>query len=140
MFLSQVRSNASYREQVGAFMESGRQVLIVVADMLVVTSSQLSFSKNCVDEMLKSRKGDAFSPIILFVVHFPPEWLHMDSRYDALFLNDWQYAYIDSLGITSDLASGGSQITMSSHCKSWIEVRQSCANLVRTQQDNSVGL
>jgi hypothetical protein len=33
------------------------------------------------------------------IAHFPPEWLQFESSYNCILSNNWDYTYIDSLGI-----------------------------------------
>jgi hypothetical protein len=66
--------------------------------MSVCTQSQVNVCRNNIDSLLPnfSRK------MSLIVLHFPPE-MGFSSRpcYHAIFLNNWDFIYIDSLGVTT---------------------------------------
>lgn len=70
--------------------------------MSVCTQSQVNVCRNNIDSLLPnfSRK------LALVVLHFPPE-MGFSSRpcYHAIFLNDWDFIYIDSLGVTTGTAT-----------------------------------
>jgi hypothetical protein len=70
--------------------------------MSVCTQSQVNVFRNNVDSLL----SDLSRKMAFVVLHFPPE-MGFSSRpcYHAVFLNDWDFIYIDSLGVTTGSAT-----------------------------------
>eukprot|EP00026_Physarum_polycephalum_P000017 Phypoly_transcript_00017.p1 GENE.Phypoly_transcript_00017~~Phypoly_transcript_00017.p1 ORF type:complete len:3587 (+),score=621.73 Phypoly_transcript_00017:1211-10762(+) len=79
-----------------------RRILIFVADMSVCTQSQVNVCRNNIDSLLPNSSRQ----MALVILHFPPE-MGFSSRpcYHAIFLNNWDFIYIDSLGVTTGTAT-----------------------------------
>ena len=69
--------------------------------MSMCTQSQVNVFRNNVDSILPSSSRK----MVLVVLHFSPE-MGLSSRpcYHAIFLNDWDFIYVDSLGVTTGAA------------------------------------
>jgi hypothetical protein len=87
-----------------------------MADMRYVTDHQLNFFRESVDKRMDAIKGYALffypvnfffwnsrvfseKPFVITVVFHPPEWTQLGVGYHAVFIDDWDFTYIDSLGV-----------------------------------------
>ncbi len=75
-------------------------LLVTVVDMSVCSAAMINMAMDAIDSNIR---GDQSTVVIL---HLPPEMNLVQSPcYNAIFLNGWEYIYIDSLGLLSDLES-----------------------------------
>jgi hypothetical protein len=82
---------------------SSQSIMICVADMSVCTVSQVNYFRNAVDY---SSMHDT-TKLVILILHYPPELnILSKSCYHAIFLNRWDYIYIDSLGVTTGTDEG----------------------------------
>lgn len=75
--------------------------------MSVCTQSQVNVFRNSVDEMLWENSNK----MAIVILHFPPE-MGISSRpcYHAVFLNQWDFMYVDTLGVTTGQAKEDEQL------------------------------
>jgi hypothetical protein len=68
--------------------------------MRVCTQSQVNVFKNCVDKCHKDQEIARYFFVI--VAHFPPEMgLAARPCYHAVFVKNWDFIYVDALGVTT---------------------------------------
>lgn len=74
-----------------------KKLLLCIADLNVCSASQINFLRSTVDTIVQP------SRLVVFLLHLPPEMLllHSLAASNAVFVNGWNYAYVDSLGISS---------------------------------------
>lgn len=109
MFISasSIASIAKFNEKLEEFFKTHKEILVITADMRNRSESQLNDLKWEVDNHLSAAMKDVDfsskrSPLVFFLLHHPPE--HSQSShyaYPAIFWNDWDFYYTDSLGIWS---------------------------------------
>lgn len=103
MFLSasSIASIAQFNEYLMEFIETGKTILIVTADMRNRSASQINDLRREVDNHLRSASTGSSRPVqVFFILHHPPE--HAQSphyAYPAIFWNKWDFYYTDSLGV-----------------------------------------
>jgi hypothetical protein len=100
---SSISSQTKCDQRIQSFINSSsQQICVCVADMKSVTKNQLNYFRYHMDEKLLQKKkssNPAFAqkePIIIILAHFPPERLQLENCYDAVMLNGWNFAYLDS--------------------------------------------
>ncbi len=72
----------------------------MVVDMSVCTPAMINLAMDVIHSTLRKDQST------VFILHFPPEMnLTQSPCYNAIFLNGWEFIYIDSLGLLSDLES-----------------------------------
>ena len=108
--LSSIPSPAAIDDQVLKFMQNEEQtVMICIADMSDCTVSKVNYIRNRIDS---AQQQDA-SKLILLILHYPSELNILNkSCYHAIFLNKWDYIYIDSLGVTTGIDEGKQVYTL----------------------------
>ncbi|KAH3762622.1 AAA+ ATPase [Pelomyxa schiedti] len=96
--LSEISCSQQCSDLVSAFCSSEtHQLLICLADLTVVTSHQINFVRNEINECWKRLTRPR---IALVLLHYSPETgIRSESSYHAIFRNGWDFMYIDSLGI-----------------------------------------
>eukprot|EP00047_Mylnosiga_fluctuans_P001195 m.218044 g.218044 ORF g.218044 m.218044 type:complete len:3593 (-) comp10156_c0_seq3:222-11000(-) len=99
--LSSVCSSTACDLAVREFMESAtKDVLLVIANLSEVSSSQLNYVKRLIDSKLVPGKRAAI------VAHFAPEAVLSGSSWDFVFLGGWEAIYCDGGGrVDEDLLS-----------------------------------
>lgn len=77
--------------------------------MSMCTQSQVNVFRNSVDKLL----GDTTNKMAIVILHFPPE-MGVSSRpcYHAVFLNHWDFMYVDTLGVTTGQAKEDEQLRL----------------------------
>ena len=102
--LNSLPSSVQCDSKVSEFYDSAAQsIMICVADMSVCTVSQVNYFRNAVDYSSMHNT----SKLVILILHYPPEMnILSKSCYHAIFLNRWDYIYIDSLGITTGTDEG----------------------------------
>ena len=92
--------------------EPGKDVLVCLANMQKCTSDQTSLVRTLIDSSKEPRR------LVAIVLYYPPEMQVQDSSQvcQAVFFNNWNYFYVDSLGVKPD-NNGGYQL-IDSH--SWL--------------------
>lgn len=121
LFLHAVTSTKKCEAQVKAFAgaeakterrrsEKGKEgavpgkVLLCVADMRECSANQVNVLRTAIDEYVSDPRQ-----LIVVILHFPPELsVAAESCYHAIYLNQWDFTYIDSFGIETN-TEGGSQ-------------------------------
>ena len=98
--------------------ESKQNIMLCLADMSVCTSNQVNYFRYTTDNLMKNS-----NKMVIIILHYPPEMNIMSKYcYHAIFLNKWDYTYIDSLGVitgTDDITDH--QITsVEADERSWI--------------------
>lgn len=76
-----------------------QRVLLLLGDMSVVTAPQLNFARQQVDAALEPVPREA-RPLVLALVHCPPEQLQLGFPYHAVPASDWGFAFCDALGLS----------------------------------------
>jgi hypothetical protein len=113
--LHSIASSKACQAAVEEFAMSGLRFLIVVADMNVTTPGQVNFLRMALDSskaMSTASEGgsECEGRLVVVIMHFPPERAMLRSAAcggsNAIFLNGWSFAYVDSLGVT--ISGGGS--------------------------------
>jgi hypothetical protein len=87
-----------------------QRVLLLLGDMSVVTAPQLNFARQQVDTALEAVPR-ADRPLVLALVHCPPEQLQLGFPYHAVPASDWGFAFCDALGLSDaipEAAAAGS--------------------------------
>eukprot|EP01088_Endostelium_zonatum_P014249 TRINITY_DN3042_c0_g1_i1.p1 TRINITY_DN3042_c0_g1~~TRINITY_DN3042_c0_g1_i1.p1 ORF type:complete len:4305 (+),score=884.29 TRINITY_DN3042_c0_g1_i1:1356-12917(+) len=95
--LNSITCGSDCEERIQQISETGsRGVIIITADMRESTKNQVNTLRNHID----SKITDGF--IVIVILHFPPEIASGPPVYPAIYLNEWDFLYSDSLG-RSDL-------------------------------------
>ena len=83
---------------------SGKRLIFICADMTNTTRSQLNDLRFEVDNYLRKMETEDSQHLrIFFILHHPPEHaLSPHYAYPAIFWNDWNFFYVDSLGLWAD--------------------------------------
>ncbi|KAH3767876.1 AAA+ ATPase [Pelomyxa schiedti] len=103
--MREVLSSQQCTLKVKEFRSSNRKrLLLCLADLAIISPQQINFLRNEIDEAWNSAKRDTDTntgiQLAVVLVHFPPEaGIRRESPYDAVFLNNWDFIYIDTLGI-----------------------------------------
>jgi hypothetical protein len=112
--LSVLGGSHAVESAVRTFFESGaealghRRLLVLVADMAAATKVQVNFARHVVDEAVgRDAAAGRMPPLVVLLLHSPPEWLQLKSVYNAVPVNGWEFAYCDSLGVEADGATAG---------------------------------
>lgn len=104
--LTNVFSSPECKNRIEAFAKSFKdqedgpnRILLCFANMESITNVQLNFFRHCVDSMVTQTNA-----IVVLVLHYPPELLLFASHegetgYRAIFLNNWDFMYIDSFDL-----------------------------------------
>lgn len=71
--------------------------------MSVCSQSQVNVFRNNVDKYITDQNSTRF--LVVVILHFPPE-MGLSSRpcYHAIFVKNWDFIYIDSLGVVTGMA------------------------------------
>jgi hypothetical protein len=68
--------------------------------MNVCSQSQVNVFRNSVDKYFTKQNSHKFLAVV--VLHFPPEMgLSLRPCYHAVFVKNWDFMYVDSLGVTT---------------------------------------
>lgn len=66
--------------------------------MALCTSSQVNLFRHLISKF-SSRVPDFF---VMLVLHYPPEMnIAYQSKYNVIYGDDWNFSYVDSLGVTT---------------------------------------
>jgi uncharacterized membrane protein len=96
--LANFSSLAALNAELAEFAASNRECIVITADMRTCSTSQINDLRREVDNHLRGH-SDRF---VFVLLHHPPE--HAQSpqdAYPAIFWDDWDFYYTDSLGLTS---------------------------------------
>jgi len=98
--LDRFETEAQCNDAVQAFAAHPTQrALLVLADMGAVQASQVNHVRFQVEEHVVPRVDDGRSRVVVVVVHVPPEQvMKLPAAYQAVFLRDWQFLWVDGLG------------------------------------------
>ena len=76
-----------------------QRVLLLLGDMSVVSAPQLNYARQLVDAALELIPP-AHRPLVLALVHCPPEQLQLGFPYHAVPASDWGFTFCDALGLS----------------------------------------
>ena len=76
-----------------------QRVLLLLGDMSVVTAPQLNYARQQVDSSLEA-VAPPQRPLVLALVHCPPEVLQLGFPYHAVPASNWGFAFCDALGLS----------------------------------------
>lgn len=76
-----------------------QRLLLLLGDMSVVTAPQLNYARQQVDAALEALPA-AHRPLVLALVHCPPEQLQLGFPYHAVPASGWGFAFCDALGLS----------------------------------------
>jgi len=110
--LSNIESSQQCEGLINEFVESECRVFLGIVDLRQCKSSQINFLRNKLDLALQrecEQRGISRSDrLIVLIVHIPPEMaLRANAPYHAVFLNEWDFVYVDSLGVSTASVGGG---------------------------------
>jgi len=92
--ISDITTSAACEERILDLKKRGKQIVIILANMQDTTPNQINFLKNCIDKHI----DDIISIVIS---HFPAESvITSQNNYQAIYLNGWDYLYVDSIGFS----------------------------------------
>eukprot|EP01114_Cavostelium_apophysatum_P014001 TRINITY_DN3512_c0_g1_i9.p1 TRINITY_DN3512_c0_g1~~TRINITY_DN3512_c0_g1_i9.p1 ORF type:complete len:5234 (+),score=1501.00 TRINITY_DN3512_c0_g1_i9:231-15932(+) len=93
--LSSLHSSKACENLIEQFAFSSQEILLCTVDMSICTQNQVNFVRTCIDRHVPRK-------LVVLILHFPPE-MGMLSKpcYHAVYLNRWDFLYVDSLGITT---------------------------------------
>eukprot|EP00026_Physarum_polycephalum_P000006 Phypoly_transcript_00006.p1 GENE.Phypoly_transcript_00006~~Phypoly_transcript_00006.p1 ORF type:complete len:4090 (+),score=503.30 Phypoly_transcript_00006:465-12734(+) len=95
--LSSVQSLDNCRLQIERVAKNAT-ALICVANMNVCTVSQVNVCRHFISTYLPAKSNT----LATLVLHYPPEMNLSDQpNYHAIYVDDWNFVYIDSLGLTT---------------------------------------
>ena len=84
-----------------------KEVFVCVASMQTCSSDQINLIRTKIDTLTNNGSSNASERRHAFyvILHFPPEMqlLQTVSSSQAVFVNDWNYSYVDALGFSLDL-------------------------------------
>ena len=110
--LAQFPSSKACEDCVERFKHSGNSALICIADVRECTNDQINFFRKKVDAHVPYDSASGCSKAVVLILHYPPEMqplLHTArSSTSAIFLNGWQFAYVDSFGCSSNNSNSNS--------------------------------
>eukprot|EP00727_Mastigamoeba_balamuthi_P014126 m51a1_g9336 hypothetical protein (4370) ;mRNA; r:36058-55372 len=102
----EVKSSADCASRVADFAKSSAQFLVCTADMSSCTACQINFLRTKIDEFVPASLGK----ITIVLLHFAPERVVLRSSvYHSVFLNNWSFLYVDSIGVSEGSAFGDSR-------------------------------
>eukprot|EP01133_Synstelium_polycarpum_P005683 gene5683-6567_t len=112
--LASFNSSESCAEEINSFKSSFTQrICLAIADMSIVNQHQINYFIELVTRVDPSK-------FIVIVAHYPAEFcLSNLSKINAIFLNDLDYAYIDSIGVNIDQTLEHST-SMDEDIRTWI--------------------
>jgi hypothetical protein len=95
-------SAAVARARHGASAGSRRSLIVVLVDLApsAATETQYHFALD-VSRRIVSSVDCEYRPVLVFVVHFPPELAQFDARTTSVPTGNWRYVYVDSLGFAN---------------------------------------
>lgn len=79
-------------------MHPARRVLVLVADLSVVTPVQLNFTRHVIDSAL-ARMFPGMKPLVAVLAHAPPEQLALGFPCHAVCVGGWAFSFADALGL-----------------------------------------
>ena len=103
--VSFLASEKEFVNKVDAFMEEDKRVFLATFDIQKATKSSLRIInrlRQILEEKISSVKDKVQTRHFLILIHFPSESLRIrKSSYPTLFLNGWDFHYLDQLGTPS---------------------------------------
>jgi len=108
--LSNVVSSQHCEALVNSFVASACRVFLGIVDVRQCKSSQINFLRNKIDLALerecRQRGVSRSTRLVVLILHIPPEMAFRSSApYHAIYLNEWDFVYVDSLGVSSAAAA-----------------------------------
>ena len=121
IILESISSSQSLEEKIKKFclqLENSTRILICLASMEdQKITSKINATRNYIDQYLPKNQ------IACIMLHFPPEMsLLQNSRYHyhTIYLNNWNYIYVDSLGITINEEEEENKFAMDVDGRAWL--------------------
>eukprot|EP01039_Chlorochromonas_danica_P009047 gene9047-9983_t len=117
--LSAFKSGGSCEKALRACLStnSGQRVLLLVADMMICTTNQITFCKQIVDaeisylrEEMPHLREKRELPEVIFVLHVPSNQLVLRPCYQTIPLNGWSSVYVDSFSLFESSEEDGIDI------------------------------
>jgi hypothetical protein len=80
------------------FTDISKKALVILLDMTRSTTTMINYLRHQIDSY-----SERTNRLVVLIMHFPPE-LNFISKpiHQVIYLNDWDYMYIDSLGAKSE--------------------------------------
>ena len=98
--LEDLPSIADIKEKVSKILSQETKILLITVDMEECTSFQVNNLRQNIDIYIKEDQ------LVFTILHFPPlSMLTSKSGYHAIFINDWEFCYIDGIGVSSATSS-----------------------------------
>eukprot|EP01105_Mastigella_eilhardi_P018255 TRINITY_DN4218_c1_g1_i5.p1 TRINITY_DN4218_c1_g1~~TRINITY_DN4218_c1_g1_i5.p1 ORF type:complete len:4438 (+),score=1224.04 TRINITY_DN4218_c1_g1_i5:2312-15625(+) len=115
--LHAVPSSRACESELNAFAKSQKRLLLCTVDLASCTTGQINFVRSTVDT-LNTRPNQT----VVLLMHFPPEMLLLRSIAGghAVFINGWNFAYVDSLGFTIDSEIADPAPTPDVDARTWL--------------------
>ncbi|KAJ1562914.1 hypothetical protein HK096_002079 [Nowakowskiella sp. JEL0078] len=102
--LSDIQSTSECSAIISSFFaqpkSNGIHVLVCLCNVEHATSNQLNFLRTEIDSHITDNQ------IAIMVIHHPPESSFLSEKYQAIFLNSWEYVYVDGFGTNADVMNG----------------------------------
>jgi hypothetical protein len=100
------------------------RVLLILADMSVVTAKQVNFARQQVDTAI-SRAIKAFgaafrAPLVFVLAHCPPEIMRNEFPYHAVPVGGWEFMFCDAVSLGDASAGNAAASTVSTDPRRWV--------------------
>lgn len=111
--LSAFQNGISCEQAIRASMSTlnGPRLLLVVADMKICSTNQVTFCRVAVDKELSQQTqpnaldSQVILPMVTFLLHVPADQLQLRSCYQTIPLNNWSAVYVDSFSASDGFAT-----------------------------------
>ena len=94
--LEGARSQQSVKEMLKEFMESEKQVILLLANMQEVSKSAINHLRVMIEEEEATAEKTSKPKLFLILLHFPPA-MFFTACYPSLFLEGWDHYYLDTI-------------------------------------------
>ncbi|GAM21338.1 hypothetical protein SAMD00019534_045130 [Acytostelium subglobosum LB1] len=94
--LNSFKTSHKCHKEIEDFKQSSQQICMIIADMSTVNQHQFNFIVERLSQFDDSK-------LMIIICHYPPEFsLSNNTKLNAIFLNNMEFIYIDSLGVKID--------------------------------------
>jgi len=136
--LETIKTSKECEEEIYDFYSSKDQrILICIANLRLASNNQINFARSQVNKYDCREDKDTFPKCVVFLVHFPPEWIALDNHYESVFLDSWDAIYIDDIGVTQtkkSLDEGEEEIVEAADVRKWISVAFGLEKRITSQE------
>ena len=94
--VERAQSQRAMKESLKTFMESGKMVMFLLANMQEVSRKTVNHLRVMIEEEEAIAKESSRPKFFLLLLHFPPA-MYFSACYPSLFLEGWDHYYLDTI-------------------------------------------